>query len=241
MKKLSTPSAFIATLALFVSGQVCAEEQEVVVLESAEIKKTTVNEVNALSSPKEKGRDYLAYVSGGLSAYQEDIDSTVGKGSQFRIAWGIQYNEWFGLECYVQLIPAIAAKTILDDLEKNIDQRILSYSISTKGNRYGGILGKFSYDLSPDTTLFAKIGVARFEAHQVTANLTLDDPADNVLFRYLELEGGTEGYSPVVSIGYEIPIPYKDSKKTSGEVSLTQMFDDKVKNPSLNVTLKYTF
>lgn len=239
MKKFSTLSAFCATLALVVSGQICAKEVEV--LESVELKNTTVNEVNALSSPKEKGRDYLAYVSVGLSAYQRDIDSTVGKGSQFRIAWGIQYNQLFTLECYVQRTPAIAPQAVLDDLEQSIDLRILSSSISTRGNRYNGILGKFSHALRPDVSLFAKVGVARYEAHQINGRLTLDDPSDNVRFRYLILEGGTDGYSPVVSIGYETPIPYQDSKKTSGEVSLTQMFDDKVKNLSLNATLKYTF
>lgn len=102
-------------------------------------------------------------------------------------------------------------------------------------------MGKFSYDIRPASSLFAKVGVAKYYAHQVTAELTLDDLADNVLFSYVRLKGEAEGYSPVLSIGYEAPIPYPNSKKTSAEVSLTQMFDDKVKHLSLNVMIKFTF
>ena len=239
MKKFSAVNSVVAILALFVSGQLFAEEQ--IELDTKAVKVESSKELNALSSPKEKGRDYLAFVSAGFSGFQENIDASVGGGSNFRLAGGTQYNEWFGLECYVERTPAIAPSTVLDDLKQHIDQRILRYSISSEGNVYVGILGKFSHDIKPASSLFAKVGVAKYFAHQVTAELTLDDPADNVLFRYWRLEGEAEGYSPVVSIGYEAPIPYPDSKKTSAELSVTQMFDDKVKHLSLNVVIKFTF
>lgn len=239
MKTFSAINGFVVILALFVSGQLFAEEQ--VELGTKAVKTETVKELNALSSPKEKGRDYLAFVSGGFSGFQEDIDASVGGGSNFRLAGGTQYNEWFGLECYVERTPAIAPTAVLDDLKQHIDQRIKHWSISSRGNVYVGILGKFSYDVKPASSLFAKVGVAKYFAHKVTAELTLDDPEDNVLFRYWRLEGEAEGYSPVLSIGYEAPIPYPDSKKTSAELSLTQMFDDKVKHLSLNVLIKFTF
>jgi len=239
MKNFSAINGFVVILALFVSGLLFAEEQ--VELGTKIVKTETLKELNALSSPKEKGRDYLAFVSIGFSGFREDIDASIGKGSNFRIAGGTQYTDWFGLECFGERTPAIAPSTVLEDLRKNIDQRILGSSISTRGNSYFGILGKFSYDLRPAFSLFAKVGVAKYDAHQVTAELTLDDPADNVLFSYVRLEGEAEGYTPVLSIGYETPIPYPDSKKTSGEVSLTQMFDDKVKHLSLNVVIKFTF
>ncbi|MXZ56022.1 MAG: hypothetical protein F4227_08655 [Gammaproteobacteria bacterium] len=239
MKKLSAINGVGVILALAISGQLFAEKQ--IELDTKAVKTETAKELNSLSSPKEKGRDYLAFVSAGFSGFQEDIDASVGGGSNFRLAGGTQYNEWFGIECYVERTPAIAPSAVLDDFKKHIDQRILHSSISSRGNVYGGILGKFSYDIRPTSSLFAKVGVAKYYAHQVTAELTLDDPADNVLFSYVRLEGDAEGYSPVVSIGYEAPIPYPDSKKTSAELSLTQMFDDKVKHLSLNVLIKFTF
>lgn len=239
MKKNSVVNVVVAVLALFISGQLFAEEQEV--LDTKAVKGAAAKEVNALSSPKEKGRDYLVYVSGGLLGVQEDIDATVGEGSSYRFAGGIQYNKWFGLECYGELTSPIAPRTVLDDLERKFDRSIVGYSISTKGNKYVGIVGKFSYEIKPAFSLVAKVGIAAYEAHQVTADLTLDEPT--LLSRYglLTIDRGVQGYTPVVSIGYEIPVPYQDSKKTSGEVSFTQMFDDNVKHPSLNVSLKYTF
>ena len=241
MKKFSAVNGVVVILALLVSGQLFAEELEEIKTNS--LKTTSITEVNALSSPKDKGRDYLAFVSFGFSRFGEDLDASVGEGSDFRLAGGSQYNEWFGLEIYVERTPAVAPRTVLDDLKKNIDQTILSSSASTQGNVYGGVLGKFSYDWRPASSLFAKVGVAKYFKQQISAELVLDDPADNVLFtyRYMVLEREAEGYSPVVSIGYETPIPYPDSKKTSAEFSVTQMFDDRVKNLSFNLLLKYTF
>ena len=239
MKIFSSVNVVAAILALIVTGQLFAEEQPE--LSTEVVKPHNDKVVNALSSPKEKGRDFLVFVSGGFSGYREDVNSTVGEGSTYRIAGGVQHNEWFGLESYAEVAPAIAPKSILNDLRQSFDQRIVYSSIATAGNRYFGVLGKFSFDLKNDFSLFGKIGIAKYEAHQVTANLTLADETENLKLTRLRLERGVSGYSPVVSVGYEIPVPYPDSKKTSGEVSLTQMFDDNVKNLSLNVTLKYTF
>lgn len=239
MKNFSAINGVVVSLALFVSGLLFAEEQ--VELGTKIVKTETVKELNALSSPKEKGRDYLAFVSAGFTHFRENIDASVGEGAHIRFAGGAQYNKWFGLECYGEVTPAIAPGTVLDDLKKNINQRILSSSISTRSNTYVGVVGKFSVELMRDVSFFAKVGVAKYEAHQITAELKLDDPADNVLFRYVRLVGGAEGYTPVASIGYEVPIPYRDSKKTSAEVSLTQLFDDKVRHLSLNASVKYTF
>ena len=186
-------------------------------------------------------RDYEVYVSGGFSRFQEDSGTTVGDGSSFRFASGAQFNKWFGLEVYAEQSPPLAPTSLLEDLRQNIDQKVLSYSITTYGNKYARLLGKFSFDVAKDVILVGKIGVVKYEAHQFTADLTLDNEAGDILFTRTRLVGGTSGYSPIVSFGYEIPIPYRDSKKTSGELSLTQMFDDEVKNLSLNVTLKYTF
>lgn len=239
MKKLAIGGIFIVLVALIVSGHALAEEQQE--LSTKEVKTPNTQAVNALSSPKQKARDYLVYVSGGFSHFREDVNAMVGEGSGFRIASGIQYNEWFGLEVFGEAARPIDPSLIINNLRTSPDQRILSRNITTRNNKYLGILGKFSFDVSKQVSLFGKVGFAAYEAHQFTANLTLADIADYTQLTRVRLEGRTTGYSPVVSVGYEIPLPYPDSKKTSGELSLTQMFDDKVKNFTWSVTLKYTF
>ena len=225
--------------ALIVSGQVFAQEQQE--LSTEEVKTPNTKEVNALSSPKEKERDYLVYVSGGFSHSREDVNATVGEGSGFRIAGGTQYNEWFGIEVFGETTPPIEPRSIVNDLRQNLDQPTLNWSMTTRNNKYIGVLGKFSFDVSRQLSLFGKVGIAAYEAHQYTANFTLVDEGDFTRLTRVRLEGGITGYSPVVSVGYEIPLPYADSKKTSGELMLTQMFEDEIKNLTLNVTLKYTF
>ena len=247
MNSFPSLKALVAILTLLISSQLFAEEQkessdeEVNEPTAEELKEIYIKALQAYYEKKEVKRDYEVYVSGGFSNFQEDTGTTVGDGASFRFASGVQYNKWFGLEVYAEQAPPLAPSSLLEDLRQNIDQKILGYSITTQGNKYVGLLGKFSFDVAKDVVLVGKIGVAKYEAHKFTADLTLDNKADDILFNRTRLIGGASGYSPIVSFGYEIPIPYRDSKKTSGELSLTQLFDEEVKNLSLNVTLKYTF
>lgn len=225
------PLKVFAVILVFIFSSLLFAEQEI----------DQVTDDKKERADNEPERDYYVYVIGGGSHFQQDVGATVGKGASLKLGCGVQYNKWFGLEFYAESAPSIEPKAVLEDLRQSISQRILGYDIKTQANRYAGVMGTFSFDVHPQLTLVGKVGVAKYEAHRITGGLTLDNRADNILFTYRWFERGVEGYSPVVSFGYETPIPYPDSKKTSAELMLTYMMDDNVNSLSLTAMIKYTF
>ena len=249
MKRISAVYFLLPIIAFIVSGQLLAAEQfELkVTAKLSEPNTYTVLEgpenliKKLISTKNEKEREYLFFVTGGLSNFREDLRTTVGDGASPRFALGVQYNDWFGLELFAETAPALSPTSLLEDLEKQLNQTATSFAVNTTTNRYLGLLSKFSYDVKKGLTLVGKVGFAKFEAHETSARLQWKNEADQSLFTYHKLDDAVKGYSPVVSFGYEAPLPFKDRKKAAVELFLTQMFDDKVKNLSLSTTFKYSF
>ncbi|MYD46522.1 MAG: hypothetical protein F4W92_09230 [Gammaproteobacteria bacterium] len=247
MKRTSTVGFLVSILALFVSGHLSAEEQLQLKITEVMNERNTKDLFDPLKNlvprltvaKKEKQRDYRFFLTGGLSIFREDLQTTVGDGAMPRIALGVQYNDWFGLELYSESAPALSPMSLLEDLEQRLNQTATSFSVSTTTNRYLGLSSKFSFEVNKGFSLVGKVGLARFDAHETSAKLKWKNEADQSVFTYQKFEGGVKGYSPVVSLGYETPFP--NHKKASLEVFLTQMFDDKVKNLSLSTMLKYSF
>lgn len=250
MKRISAVELFVPIIAFIVSGQLLTAEQFELKV-SAKLSEPITNIllegsenllVKKLTSTKnENERKYLIFVTGGLSNFREDLRTTVGDGASPRFALGVQYNNWFGLELFAETAPALSPTSLLEDLEKQLNQTATSFAVNTTTNRYLGLLSKFSYDVKKGLALVGRVGFAKFEAHETSARLQWKNEADQSLFTYHKLDEAVKGYSPVVSFGYEAPFPYKDRKKASMEMFLTQMFDDKVKNLSLSTTFKYSF
>ena len=239
MEYISRVPVLALIIALLTSTQLFADEEDT---SSAKEEQVLVKADNiANTSEDEKERNYRVYVTIGGGFFQEDTGSTIGSGSSLRFASGDEYNDWFGLEVFGEIAPALSPDAVREDLEQSLDQRILSYRIKTRNNGYVGILGKFSHEMKNGMSLVGKVGVAWYEAHRVSVALTLDSDDDRVLFTYHELESDESGFTPVISIGIERPWPYLDSKHSSVEFMLTKMLDDKVDSLSLSSTLKYTF
>lgn len=247
MKKLLSINVVVALLVLFVSGQLFAEEQYELRV-TGKVNEPITNDVikvpeylvkNLTAANNEKPRDLQFFVTGGLSNFREDVRSTVGDGAAPRFAIGLQYNRWFGLELYAETAPALSPISLLEDLEKHLNQTATSFSVRTTSNRYLGFLSKYSFDLNKGLSLVGKVGLARFEAQDTSARLKWKNEADQSLFTFHKLDGGVKGYSPVVSFGYEAS--FSNRKRASMELFLTQMFDDKVKNLSLSTTFKHKF
>lgn len=240
MEYISRLPVLALIIALLTSTQLFADEED-----TSSAKEETINvkaNNNATSSEDEKERNYRVYVTIGGGFFQEDTGSTIGSGSSLRFASGDEYNDWFGLEVFGEITPAVSPDAVLEDLEQSLNQTILSYRIKTRNNGYVGILGKFSHEMKNGMSLVGKVGVAWYEAHRVSVDLTLvSDDDDRVLFTYREFEGDESGFTPVISIGIERPWPYLDSKHSSVEFMLTKMLDDKVDSLSFASTLKYTF
>ena len=137
-----------------------SEEENAANAEEAE--ETVRVEMKGNSATKTKERDYDVYVSIGSSNYQEDIGSGIGSGESFRLTFGYQFRKWFGFELFEERTPAPETKSILADLRQSIDERILDYSITTRGNGFGGYLVTFSHDLNETYTLVAKVGIAQY-------------------------------------------------------------------------------
>lgn len=239
MKEFSTLRVFVTTLAVVVASQAFSEEENAANAEEA--KETVTIGKKVKSATEERERDYDFYVSLGSSNFREDIGSAIGSGESFRITFGYQFRKWFGVEMYEERAPALEIKSILADLRQSLDEKILDYFISTRGNWFGGTLATFSYEVTESHTLVAKVGIAKYEAHRIMGRLTLDAESDHNQFSYLDLDREVEGHTPVFSLGLEMPFPYPDSEKTTWEAMLVHMADKKVESLSLRLAFKYTF
>lgn len=239
MKELSILNVLAATLAVVVSSQVFAEEHDAP--NAVETEESNTEAVTEISTKKSKERDYDFYVSVGTSMFREDISSAIGDGDSFRLTFGYQFRKWFGYELFEERTPALETKSIIADLRETYDNRLLDYSITTKGNKVAGHLAKFSYELNDTYTLVAKVGIAHYEAHRIVGRLTLADNADHSLFSYRDLDNETDGFTPVFSLGMETPFPYPDSEKTAWELLLVHMSDKTINSTSLRLGFKYTF
>lgn len=239
MEYIPRVPAWAFIIALFTSAQLFAHEEDTSSAKEEQVLVTADNIAN--TSEDEEERNYRVYVTIGVGFFQEDTGSTIGSGSSIRFASGDEYNDWFGLEVFGEIAPAISPDAVREDLEQSLDQRILSSRIKTRNNGYVGVLGKFSYEMKNGMSLVGKVGVAWYEAHQVSGDLILSSDDDHDLFTYHEFESDETGFTPVFSIGVERPWPYLDSKHSSVELMLTKMLDDKVDSLSLSSTLKYTF
>ena len=239
MEYVSRLPVFALIIALCTSAQLFAHEEDTTSAKEEQVRVKADKIAN--TSEDEEERNYRVYVTIGGGFFQEDTGSTIGSGSSIRFASGDEYNDWFGLEIFGEITPAISPDAVLEDLEQSLNQTILSYRIKTRNNGYVGILGKFSHEMKNGMSLFGKVGVAWYEAHRVSVDLTLVSDDDRVLFTYHELESDETGFTPVISIGVERPWPYLDSKHSSIELMLTKMLDDKVDSLSVSSTLKYTF
>ena len=231
MRYFGSLKVLTATVALLISGQLVAD---------VEIKQYAEGEidVNRLKS-QVREPDFAMYVSGGGSFFSQNTGSTIGEGAAFRFALGIQHNKWFGTELFSAKAPSLETKTVAADLSESTDQYISRFNIETQPNKYLGILGRLSIDVSERFSLVGKFGVAKYSAHRVDADVT-DDEDDLNLVAYGNRDGGVKGYSPVVSLGFEMPFPDIKSEHGSAELMLTRMYDDKVESWSLNLSLKYT-
>ncbi|MXZ44810.1 MAG: hypothetical protein F4Z01_07550 [Gammaproteobacteria bacterium] len=232
MRYFGSLKVLTATVALLISGQLVAD---------VEIKQYAEGEidVNRLKS-QVREPDFAMYVSGGGSFFSQNTGSMIGEGAAFRFALGIQHNKWFGTELFSAKAPSLETKTVAADLSESTDQYISRFNIETQPNKYLGILGRLSIDVSERFSLIGKFGVARYTAHRVDADVTLDGEDDISLSPYGNQDGGVKGYSPVVSLGFEMPFPDVKSEHGSAELMLTRMYDDKVESWSLNLSLKYT-
>ncbi len=239
MKELSSLRVLIATLAFIVASQAFCEEETAANAEANE--DSVAVEKKGKTTTEEKERDYDFYISISSSNFREDIGSAFGSGESFRITFGYQFRKWFGVEMYEERAPALETKSILADLRQSLDEKILDYFITTQGNWFGGTLATFSYELNEAYTLVTKVGIAKYEAHRIAGRLTLDAERDNIPFTYLDLDREVEGYTPIFSLGLEMPFPYPDSEKTTGEVMLVHMADKNVESLSLRLAFKYTF
>lgn len=232
MRNFGSLIVLTATVTLLISGQLFAD---------AEIKQYAEGEidVNRLKS-EVREPDFAMYVSGGGSFFSQNTGSTIGEGAAFRFAVGIQHNKWFGTELFSAKAPSLETKAVVADLSENTDQYVSHFDIKTQPNKYLGILGRLSIDVRKRFSLIGNFGVAKFTAHRVVANVTVDDEDDLNLLPYGNRDGGVKGYSPVVSLGFEMPFPDIKSEHGSAELTLTRMYDDEVESWSLNLSLKYT-
>lgn len=158
MKEFSKLTVLVATIALLVTSQAFSEEPNAP--KSDETEESNVEAVTEDSANAAKERDYDTYVSVGFSTFQEEISSAIGSGESFRLAFGHQLKKWFGLEWFEERTPVLETKSILADLSQEFDESILNYSISSQGNKLGGILAKFSYEHNEKYTFVAKVGFA---------------------------------------------------------------------------------
>ena len=237
MKYFSTIKVIAATIALVVSSQLFADEQ---IEQYPKSYAEGERDIQRLKY-QETENDSSVYVTGGGSFFSQDLGSTIGAGAAFRFAVGIQHNKWFGTELYTAMAPSLEPKAVVEKLRESTDQYISPFDINTRSNKYLGVVGKFSFDVNEHFSLVGKIGVAKYEAHRVSAEISRDEEAGRIQFPYRNVKGGVKGYSPVISFGFEVPFPDHKSEHGSAELMLTHMFDDAVESLSLNATLKYTF
>ena len=239
MKKSSIINVLAATLTLVVFSLVFAEDQDAP--NPVETEELDAEEVKETSATKSKERDYDFYISVGTSLFREDVSSAIGDGDSFRLTFGYQFRKWFAYELFEERTPALEIKSIVADLRETYNERMLDYSLTTKGNKIVGHLAKFSYDLNDSYTFIAKVGIAYYEAHRITGRLTLDNDEEHIQFSYRDLDFETDGFTPVLSLGVETPFPYPDSEKTTSELMLVHMSDEKINSTSLRIGFKYTF
>ena len=160
MKKCLTSRVLAATLTLVITSQAIADDANAPNVDETEESITV--DMNGNSASKTKERDYEVYVSIGSSNFQEDVGSGIGSGESFRLTFGYQFRKWFGFELFEERTPAPETKSIVADLRQSLDERILDYSVATRGNWYGGYFAKFYHRLNETYTLVAKVGVATY-------------------------------------------------------------------------------
>ena len=98
------------------------------------------------------------YGFGGFAMFDEDIEAGVGDGAGFRAGLGLQFNERFGVEAFMDRAPELSPDTLLSDLGRSI----ISYDISTVGNTYISIGGTLTYPFSDKFSGIVKSGVSNY-------------------------------------------------------------------------------
>ena len=201
--------------------------------------------VSLVAFAEDKDRDYSIYAifGGGKNISEEDdLDTGIGEGSSVRFNLGVQFTNRFGLEIFGEMTSAMAAKTVLAELENTLVQPLVGYRIKTKGTKYIGGLGIFSFKpkFFEPSSVVAKVGLARYEARRLSGRLQyITVEQDDAIVVESEFDWQIKGFTPIVALGIEFPFNWP--RKMSGQVLWTHMFHEDARSFTVGCNIKYTF
>ena len=98
------------------------------------------------------------YGFGGFAVFDEDVETGVGDGAGFRAGLGLQFNERFGVEAFLDRAPEIGPDALLSDLGTTL----ISYDISTVGNTYISVGGTLTYPFTDKVSGIVRGGVSNY-------------------------------------------------------------------------------
>lgn len=161
----------------------------------------------------------------GFSMFDEDVETSVGDGAGFRAGLGLQFNERFGVEAFLDRAPEINPDTLLS----NLGSPISSYEISTVGNTYLSFGGTFTYPFNDKMSGIIKGGLSNYTAE---IERFVVDGIDLCVVEGCD-DSGTGAF---VSGG----LIFKTTESASLEFSFTQFTGD-AEARTLNAIFKYHF
>lgn len=161
----------------------------------------------------------------GFSMFDEDVETSVGDGAGFRAGLGLQFNERFGVEAFVDRAPEIDPDTLLSDLGAPIG----SYDISTVGNTYLSLGGTVTFPFNEKISGIFKGGLSNYTAEIERFVVNGVD--------FCDVEGCDDsGTGAFVSGG----LIFKTNESASLEFSFTQYTGD-AEVRTLNAIFRYHF
>lgn len=167
----------------------------------------------------------------GVSFFEEDVETLVGRGTGLHLGAGFQITDLIGIEFAIDTAPAFDNENLfVEELEKEFGT-LFEYEYVIQPNFYATLMGTLTFKLEDDFSTIIKGGLASYEVE-----------IEELLFEsryYFRRDSNPiieDGSDAVFSVG----VLYHRNEKQDFEFSITQVFGD-AEALSLNCYWRYKF